>query len=287
MHAGDAKKGGNEVASMLWKNFDRVGLLDGRTCNEINLVFDNCTGQNKNRMVFRMLFFLVKLKICRRARAIFLVKGHTKNDCDRMFNLMKYDYRKVNCFSPPKLIDIINRHPQVTALPMVESDFKNWDALEDRLMRNLVDVTKNHVFTVSDKDSNQVMVQEHAGAPIKRQTIVRKAFQHGDWRSLFNLEQLKPPGLPDIKWNELYAKWGKYVPKDKKNGLKYFVEKPPESLQKAIAEQSAAAKAARAKRSRGGTGKAPLEAAATKKPLCKKTSSGRNNTRKSAKASKN
>jgi hypothetical protein len=111
---------------MLWKMFLMKGLL-GRTTNEINLVFDNCAGQNKNRMVYCMLFFMVKLKVCRVARAIFLVKGHTKNDCDRMFNLMKYDYRKVDCYSPPELIEIANQHPHLYAVPMdtTSSEFKD------------------------------------------------------------------------------------------------------------------------------------------------------------------
>jgi hypothetical protein len=67
--------------------FSIRGLLNGVLSNEINLVFDNCAGQNKNRMVYRMLFFMVKLGVCKTARAIFLVKGHTKNGCDRMFKL--------------------------------------------------------------------------------------------------------------------------------------------------------------------------------------------------------
>jgi hypothetical protein len=85
-------------------------------------------------MVYRMLFFMVKLKVCRTARAIFLVKGHTKNDCDRMFNVMKYDYRKVNCYTPPELIEIVNKHPHVEAIPMQQSEFKDWDELENKMI---------------------------------------------------------------------------------------------------------------------------------------------------------
>jgi hypothetical protein len=123
---GEGKKGGNTVASMIWKYLGLTKLCDSNNgpVLEINLVFDNCTGQNKNRMVTRLLlFFLVKLGICKTARAIFLVKGHTKNDCDCMFNLMKYDYRKVNCFTPPELIALVNKHPQVTAIPMEPHGF--------------------------------------------------------------------------------------------------------------------------------------------------------------------
>ena len=40
---------------------------------------DNCGGQNKNRRVLRLLFFLVKKKIAVEARIVFLIKGHTKD----------------------------------------------------------------------------------------------------------------------------------------------------------------------------------------------------------------
>jgi hypothetical protein len=76
------------VASMLWEHLveqKQLGLTG--PVKEINLVFDNCVGQNKNNMVLRMLILLVKLKICLKATAIFLVRGHTKNDADRAYNL--------------------------------------------------------------------------------------------------------------------------------------------------------------------------------------------------------
>ena len=244
-YEGEAKKGGNSVASMLWKQLKMKGLMNGECVKEINFVFDNCAGQNKNRMVTRLLFFMVRLGITKIARAIFLVKGHTKNDCDRMFNLMKYDYRKVNCYTPAELIAIVNRHPQVNAVAMEPSDFRDWDALEDRLVKRADDILKNHVFTVMASSPNTMMIQEYCGAPVSRQVLVRKAFQTVDWKPLFKLQVMPPLGLPDIKWNELYAKWGRFVPEDKKSGLKYYAIKPPESVKQKIAEQTAEAKKAR------------------------------------------
>ena len=204
-------------------------------------------------MVYRFLFYLVKLRVCRIARAIFLVKGHTKNGCDRMFNLMKYDYRKVNCYTPTELLELVNRHPQVHAVAMKEEEFLNWDALENKMIAKMDSVKKNHIFTVRSSDSNCMLIQECSGAPVLRQQLVLPQFRDVDWRHYFQLEKLKPPGLPDIKWNELYSKWGQFIPEDRKHGLKYYIEKPPASLKRAIAAQSAQAKAARAKRSRGGT----------------------------------
>jgi hypothetical protein len=47
----DGKKDGNNVASMLWNELKRKGLTTGEQVQEINIVMDNCAGQNKNRMV--------------------------------------------------------------------------------------------------------------------------------------------------------------------------------------------------------------------------------------------
>jgi hypothetical protein len=188
---GEAKKGGNSVVSLLWKKFlDVKGLRTpvGTPAHEINFVFDNCAGQNKNRMVMRFLFFLVKLKIARTARAIFLVKGHTKNDCDRMFNLMKYDYRKTNCYTPPELIELVNQHPQVTAIPMAANDFFDWEALQNKMIAKADGILKNHIFTVRNHDSDRMMIQEYDGSPITQQLLVQEAFCNiEDWSQLMNL----------------------------------------------------------------------------------------------------
>ena len=61
---GTAKRGGNEVASMIMKNLGGIGWMDKETNGiggEIVLCFDNCPGQNKNRMVIRLAMFLVEL----------------------------------------------------------------------------------------------------------------------------------------------------------------------------------------------------------------------------------
>ena len=66
-----------------------------------------------------------------------------------------------------------------------------------------------------------------------------------------SLQTIPAPGLANIKWNELYSKWGKFIPEHRKRGFKYYTEEPPATLKRSIADQSKAAKAARAKRSRG------------------------------------
>ena len=257
---------------MIWKELKLQGLINGRTAQEINLVFDNCAGQNKNRMVSRLLFYFVKLKICTTARAIFLVKGHTKNDCDRMFNLLKQIYRKMDVFTPSELLVLMNQHPQCKAVAMEPDDFKNWDELENRMVKKAEGILANHIFTVKARDSNRMMVQEYCGAEIERQELVLEAYRDVDWTDHFVLETVEGPGLPDIKWNELYAKWGRFVPEDRKKGLIYYINKPPASLKKMIEEQAKAAREQRKQRSRAGgketlppVGKRKVAAAAVRK----------------------
>ena len=237
---------------MLWKTLKLKGDLNGHCAKEINFVFDNCTGQNKNRMVTRLLFFMVKLSLCKVARAIFLVKGHTKNDCDRMFNFMKMRYRKVNCYSPVDLIALVNEHPQVNAIVMDPTDFNDWDSLENKLVSKAEGILKNHVFSVDCIDSNVMLLQEFVGSLILCEELVLKPFCTVDWTSFFSLKTLKAPGFPDIKWTKLYAKWGHFIPEENKKDLKYYSMAPPESVKRKIAEQTTAARKAREKRTRGG-----------------------------------
>ena len=67
---------------------------------ELNVIMDNCGGQNKNKTVIRLCSYLQELGWFQDVNMIFLVKGHTKNEADRHFNLMKQDWRKrdVYCF---------------------------------------------------------------------------------------------------------------------------------------------------------------------------------------------
>ena len=62
----------------------------------IEFFFENCANQNKNMMFLRLIIFMVKNNIYRQARDIFIVYGHTKNDCNHLFNLLKIWYYKQN-----------------------------------------------------------------------------------------------------------------------------------------------------------------------------------------------
>jgi hypothetical protein len=255
-----AKKGGNNVASLLMHHLDHQQVTTAADATgpfkEINFVFDNCGGQNKNRQVLRLLHFLVKRRVTLVARAIFLVRGHTKNACDRLFNTMKKQYRKVNCFTPEDLIKSIEGNAQVTPFMVADGVFKDWDALENTLIKKLPggNTNKNHIFTVDAAvdNGNSMILQASNGA---EKTTTRLVLNHCLLQDDAFWKQQQPAdiplvGLPDIKWKELHHKWGTYVPQEKKQQWRYYKEAPPKEKVKEIAEQSKQARQQRKRRTR-------------------------------------
>ena len=61
-HEGIAKKGMNNVCSLIMKTLSELNLLrDSDPGKELNIIFDNWKGQNKNNTVLRLVRFLVEM----------------------------------------------------------------------------------------------------------------------------------------------------------------------------------------------------------------------------------
>ena len=104
---GVAKRGENAIVSCLHLDFEMRGLFDvdakgnHKCMGKFVIICDNCVGQNKNKTVVRYLMWLVESGYCKKVVFLFLVKGHTKNLCDQMYNLLKGKYRStVRIFGP-------------------------------------------------------------------------------------------------------------------------------------------------------------------------------------------
>jgi hypothetical protein len=276
-----ANKGGNNVASLLMLHLQRSGIFDQASSDgpfkELNIVMDNCGGQNKNRHVLRLLHFLVKRKVSTIAQAIFLVRGHTKNNCNRLFNTMKKEYRKTNCFTPQDLLNGM-RHEKVDPLMVPADAFRDWDKLEEPYIKPPTGVTKaNHIFTVdiNKNNGNTMQLQVSDTAPETELLLVKRQYHDNGaqfWQDL-QPDVIPPVGIQDIKWNEMFKKWAPFVPVDKRKELRYYHEEPPEEIQKKVKAQSKQARAVRKERARTvhkGDGKKPPAKKATKvKPTAK------------------
>jgi hypothetical protein len=257
------KKGGDNVASMLWKQLKLMKLIPenntkpATAAKEINIVMDNCRGQNKNNMVLRMLLLLVKLGVAKKARAIFLVRGHTKNDCNRLFNHMKKIYRKSDCFSEHELMSAIGSHEDVTPVGVVDGEFFDFNKVEDKYMKKLVsEVNQNHIFEVDTSgpgDSNFMTVYECDDAPPKHLMLVKPLYQHEDWigdamEELFGAPKPRV-GLQEIKWLELYDKWRPLIPVERRTYY-YIANPPPQSVRDKVKKHTKDTKSQRKERSR-------------------------------------
>jgi hypothetical protein len=256
-----AKKGGNNVASLLMQQLHHHGIVEqatttGEPFKELNFIMDNCGGQNKNRHVLRILHFIVKRRIAVVANAIFLVRGHTKNACDRLFNTMKREYRKCNSFTPEDLVNSIKGNNKVDPVMVDDDTFGNWDKLEDVFMKRLPsgNTTNNHIFSVdiNRNNGNSMFLQEANGAVEQEFKLVKPAYVDKDaafWTQQ-QPEVIPPVGLQDIKWKELHHKWAKYVPEEKKPQWRYYTEAPPQDKIDEVAKQSKRARSQRAQRTR-------------------------------------
>ena len=123
-HNGLSLEGGNSVASLLMHTLRKENILcEGERGGELNVVFDNCSGQNKNNKVLALVPFLIEMGYFKRASFIFLVVGHTKNAADRRFNVLKEFYRKENIGMMAQLYKTLTGSAKVTLYETVGSDF--------------------------------------------------------------------------------------------------------------------------------------------------------------------
>ena len=149
-HEGVGKKGGNNVASLLVNELNRLNILQpDKTGKELTIIMDNCAGQNKNRMVLRLANYLVEADFFETVNFIFYVVGHTKNACDRWFNTLKKNYRRRNIYSFDQMIDSMKTNSKINVTVTKESDFKNWDKFFDQHYKRFVLGTthKTHIFS--------------------------------------------------------------------------------------------------------------------------------------------
>jgi hypothetical protein len=130
------------------KHLQDSGLLDGTKRKTLNVVMDNCPGQNKNRFFLRLVPYLIEKGHFKDVTFIFLVIGHTKNVADRLFNTLKRLYQKKNIFTMAMLIEALQH--DITVPSKVDWQvFKNWDKHLHRIYKKMSAVKKRQIFRSS------------------------------------------------------------------------------------------------------------------------------------------
>ena len=84
-HEGVNKKGAKNITSLIMKTLKDMNLLqENNVGGELNLVFNNCMGQNKNHIIQNLLVYLTEAGFFKTIIFVFLIVGHNKNSADNL-----------------------------------------------------------------------------------------------------------------------------------------------------------------------------------------------------------
>ena len=137
-HKGVGKKGVNNVASLIEKTLQQLNILrEDSVGGELNIIFDNCSGQNKNNTVMKLAVWLMAMNYFKEVNFIFLIVGHTKNAADCLFNSLKTEYSLQNLITFQDVLEALNSLPMVTVHPASLEDFLDYHKLMNYLYRPL------------------------------------------------------------------------------------------------------------------------------------------------------
>ena len=165
---------------------------------------------------------------------LFLIKGHTKNICDRMFNLVKHEYHDLNIYSEDDLDAALGKHAQVSLFRLQENKFFDFESFFYGYYTEPDAVTKFHLFEYGFHPTATMMramtYAKAMGDEISWQNLQPSSRTKRKYKDLTidervvqlrliedELMQLTPPGLPPIKQFELWHKWRKIVPDEHKD----------------------------------------------------------------------
>lgn len=229
------------------KQLKNLGLMDRSKGmgKELTIVLDNCPGQNKNNFVLPLVPYLVEMGYFEEVNFIFLVVGHRKNCCGRMFNLLKIQYRKSDIYGMEDLIKVLGINKKVTILEVGDEDFKNFNIyLCDFYKPYPKHFQDFHIFSCkSDMENRSKVVvklrysnSDEESAAIEFDMLKPKFFGQDNYpagyigfqeaiearpslmsEGCYSIKILHPQGIPDYKQVELYSNYRKYLPEKNKD----------------------------------------------------------------------
>ena len=262
-HKGDVKKGAINVASLIMKTLTDSNISrENDPGGELVVVFDNCSGQNKNNTVLKLLVYLTEIGYFKRVTFVFLIVGHTKNAADRLFNMLKRDYRLKNIFTMDCLLDHLDVSESVTVHPTQADDIFDYESFLDMFYSDFKGkVKQHHIFSCnynSSRVGNKINVELRESNldihPITTHNAIKTGFfgrtenyakgSKGLREAIMNrptdiarykaeyLRNVEPPSINIYKRVELHTKYKHIVPIEFQDDILY--EEPPQSVIDAV-----------------------------------------------------
>ena len=218
----EGAKGGNNVASLVIDYVKTNFVHDDKApMKELNIIMDNCAGQNKNRMVIRTAAYIMEAGMFSKVNLIFLIKGHTKNMCDRMFNTMKRNYARRNVYTKEETYRILDLEDSVEVVP-AGGKFMDWDSEFDQIYKRPKSgtISKNHYFSFEYYHIDDMLLTTKVSynsniTSTQKLVKIKKGWSVIDrqnYLATMKPSPLKKPGLSDQKQVHLYSKWRPLIP---------------------------------------------------------------------------
>ena len=172
---GTANRGADNIVSCLNKYLTKYGVVgaaqptssvvsNNAKLGRLVVIADNCAGQNKNNCVIKYCCWLVEAGWCGEVVLFFLIKGHTKNECDSKFNKLKSGTRGVNIFTEEGLdAAFLKNNTKEIALhrvPVGDNSWRAWTKGLSNLYRNVESgqLKKNHIFIFGGKNNTRTTI---------------------------------------------------------------------------------------------------------------------------------
>jgi hypothetical protein len=209
---------------------------------ELNLIMDNCAGQNKNNHVILLAPYLVEMGYFDSVNIIFLITGHTKNVCDRRFNNLKHKYHKSQVFTIDQAVEVCSQSQFVTVWPVdPPNDWFDYHtfllSMYKELIKAKLRIAKNHIFSCTKSNTKDIQLSTRiADLPIYKEesaSIINPKFGEGQLESRQILLRRAVPnrmiykGVPDYKQVKLWKAYSAFIPKQLWNDV---CPKPSEDL---------------------------------------------------------
>ena len=147
-------------------NAEELATWDKPKLKHLVIGADNCTGQNKNKAMIKFCMWLHESGYIDKVTLLFLIKGHTKNDCDsdRKFNELKMKQNKKNIWDAASLdaaLSEINGDGILLKRVEEEDTWKAWcDSLGDAYRDpESGTITCNHIFEFGTDEDECVVTR--------------------------------------------------------------------------------------------------------------------------------
>jgi hypothetical protein len=155
-----SRKGMDNVASLIYCCLDKEKLLkENEPGASLTILCNNCSGQNKNNNVLRLPLWLVERGHFKEVSVLFFILGHTKNACDRMFNIMKKKYHKSNTFTFSQMKERLVVEGQVKIVDATREHFHAWGKALNTFYKKF---PRGHIFTNNTSAATRQHLQ-HSG----------------------------------------------------------------------------------------------------------------------------